>query len=300
MELPMMTHGKRRNSGITTSTALTGIVTRNRAAILPKAILSALSQRDCGVRVAVIDDGSIDATSEVCQQFPEIKWERWPTSRGYVAARNHWMTSVNEEYFVGLDDDAWFREGDEIAIALNIFERDPKVAAVAFDILSPDRPDPVQRGSPEQAAMFIGCGHVLRLSAVRQAGGYETGPGQYGGEEKDLCLRLIDAGYKIMRLPGVHVWHDKTLVARDKPAQHQSGVCNDLVMTVRRTPALVLPLAFSVKLYRHGTFSLRNGLMRPFLEGFFLFARSIPAVWKSRHPVKMSTLHLYRRLARTR
>src|SRR5436853_1462944 len=114
--------------------------------------------------------------------------------------------------------------------------------------------------------MFVGCGHVLRLSAVREVGGYEAVPGSYGGEEKDLCLRLLDAGYQLVKLPGVHVWHDKTLVARDLVAQHRSGVCNDLVLTLRRTPTLLLPVALLVKLYRHWRFSLSHGLTEPCLE----------------------------------
>jgi GT2 family glycosyltransferase len=284
--------------GTATASVFIGIVTRDRASIVPKAILSAISQRNCEMRVGVIDDGSTDATLELSRKFPGVKWERWSTSRGYLAARNHWIKSAGEKYFAGLDDDAWFWEGDEIATALSVLERDPKVASVAFDILSADRPHPVPRSGAEQAAMFIGCGHVLRLSAAREVGFYEPSPGSYGGEEKDLCIRLLDAGYKIMKLPGVHVWHDKTAVARHVSEQHRSGVCNDLVMAFRRTPGFMLPLAIIAKLYRHVIFSLRHGLIRPCLEGFLLFARSIPNVLKTRRPVKMSTLRSYVRLTR--
>ena len=294
-----MTQKASPTSRSATASAFIGIVTRDRASIVPKAILSAISQRNCEIHVGVIDDGSIDATPEVSRQFPGVKWDRRCTSRGYVAARNHWMRSVGEDYFAGLDDDAWFREGDEIAIALNIFEQDPKVAAVAFDILSADRPHPVPRSGAEQAAIFIGCGHVLRLSAIREAGGYELGPGPYGGEEKDLCLRLMDAGYKIMLLPGVHVWHNKTPVAREIASQHRSAVCNDLAMALRRTPATLLPAAVLAKFYRHTKFSIHHGLMRPCLEGFALFVQSIPAIWLSRRPVRAATLQAFMRLTRS-
>jgi len=215
-----------------------------------------------------------------------------------MAARNHMMRLPGADYFVSLDDDAWFLRGDEIAVAVEVLERRPQVAAVAFDVLSPSRQDPQAREDPRLAAMFFGCGHVVRLAAVRSVGFYEVTPGSYGGEEKDLCLRLIDAGYEIVFLPGVHVWHDKTLLARDFPAQHRSGVCNDLVMTLKRSPAFLLPLALLSKIYRHFVVSWRHGLVRPFFEGFGLFLRAFPAVWRSRMPVRMATLRTFMRLSR--
>ena len=247
----------------------------------------------------MIDNASSDTTADLGRNFPMVEWTRWKENLGYMAARNYWMMSAPEDYFVSLDDDAWFVEGDEIALAVDVLERDPKIAAVAFDILSPDHSNSVSRNPFHLTSMFIGCGHVLRLSAVRAVGAYERVPGNYGGEEKDLCLRLMDAGYQVVRLPGVHVWHDKTSASRDLPAQHRSGVCNDLVMTLRRTPAGLLPVALAAKLYRHSIFSVRNGLMRPCLQGFKLFARSSPALLRSRRPVRTATLRAFMRLAGT-
>jgi len=279
-------------------TVLVGIVTHNRASLLRKAVESALSQRGCELRVAVIDDASTDETFKLASCFPEVNWTRRPTNQGYMAARNYWMNSAHEDYFVSLDDDAWFLEGDEIAVAVNLLEGNPQIAAVAFDILSPDRRDPERRARPRPVALFIGCGHVLRLTAVQAVGAYESSPARYGGEEKDLCLRLLDAGYQIVQLPGVHVWHDKTQLARVIPEQHRSGVCNDLVLTVRRTPAALLAPALIAKVYRHFVFSSKRKLTKPCLQGFALFARSLPAVWRSRRPVKAATLRAFVRLAK--
>lgn len=277
-----------------------GVVTRNRAELVPRSLSSALAQRGCSVCVAAIDDNSTDRTPELIEQFPTVQWTRWSPGRGHMAARNHWMNSTEHDYFVSLDDDAWFLRGDEVALAVDVLERRPEIAAVAFDILSPDRPNPVTPGEPKATAMFIGCGHLIRLAAVRSVGVYEATPGSYGGEEKDLCLRLMDAGYQIVLLPGAHVWHDKTQVARVIPDQHRSGVCNDLVMTFRRTPSLLLPVALIVKLYRHWAFSRTHGLVRPCLQAFAWFARSLPVLWSSRRPIKAKTLRAFMRLAGAR
>src|SRR4051812_40304576 len=215
---------------MTSCSVLVGIVTRNRCALLPKSVKSALEQTAASVHVAVLDDGSTDETSRVASQFPNVTWKRREKSLGYMAARNYFMDNASEEFFVGLDDDAWFLNGDEIGVACAVMKSRPDVAAIAFDILSPDKPNPKDRTGIRATSSYIGCGHMLRLSAVRQVGGYEQMPGSYGVEEKDLCLRLLDAGHAIVKLPGVHVWHDKTAVAREFNDQYQSGVCNDFVM----------------------------------------------------------------------
>jgi GT2 family glycosyltransferase len=146
--------------------------------------------------------------------------------------------------------------------------------------------------------MFIGCGHVLRLDAVRRLNGYAAFPGSYGGEEKDLCLRLLDAGYRVVKMPGTHVWHDKTEVQRDLSAQHRSGVCNDLTLTLRRTPLALLPAAVGWKVIRHLQFSARAQLLAPCLDGFRLVARSLPEIWNGREAVNSATLRRFARLSR--
>jgi glycosyltransferase involved in cell wall biosynthesis len=285
------------NSGLDqVGATLVGIVTRDRSNVLPKSIASALVQKDASVRVSVIDDGSRDSTPQLAIRFPSVEWITNKESNGYMAARNYWMGKATEDYFVSLDDDAWFVQGDEISVAVDHLEMNPTVAAVAFDILSPDRPTPKTRTGAEPCAMFIGCGHLLRLSSAREVGFYELSPGSYGGEEKDLCLRLMDAGYRIDRLPGVHVWHDKTLVARSLSEQQESLVCNDLVMAVRRTPTLLLVPALVSKFCRHFLFGLRNRSLRPVLSGFVSFFRSLPSVWRSRRPVSVSALRTFMRL----
>jgi glycosyltransferase involved in cell wall biosynthesis len=279
-------------------TVLLGIVTKDRADILPKSIESALSQRGASINVSVIDDGSKDKTAEIWQRFPSVEWTTWPESRGYVAARNYWMKSAKEEFFVSLDDDAWFLRGDEIALACERMNADEQVGAIAFDILSPDRPTVRQRSEITAVPTFVGCGHMVRLTAAREVGLYETNPGNYGVEEKDLCLRLLDAGYKIIKLFGVHVWHDKTKIGRTFPSQYASGVCNDLVLTYRRTPLFLLPFALVAKFFQHVVAASRRDLTKSCWQGFRLFVRSLRSLRGTRKPVRFSTLRNFVRLGR--
>jgi GT2 family glycosyltransferase len=277
---------------------LIGIVTHNRVSILPKAIQSALSQSYPNLQVSVLDDGSSDGTSALQTDFPAVRWYRWESPRGYLEARNHFMCTTIADYYLSLDDDAWFLEGDEVAVAIAHMESKPRVGALAFDILSPDRPNPAARSAPRPTSMFIGCGHVVRISALRECGFYAPSPGLYGSEEKDLCLRLLDGQWDIHLLPGVHVWHDKSAVARDQFAQHRSGVCNDLVFALRRCPLPLMLAILPVKMMSHLRFSLRTDLLRPCVEGFVLFLRHALAVWESRNPVRPETFAEFLRRSR--
>ena len=278
-------HSATRNCG----KVLVGIVTRNRHRILPKAIESALRQKYSRLHVAVLDDGSEDETPHLRSRYPAVRWIRWEESRGYLEARNHLMREDDADFYLSLDDDAWFINEDEISIAVHHMQVNPKVAAVAFDILSQDRKKPNSRAEPLPTHMFIGCGHILRISAVRECGFYVPGPGYYGSEETDLCIRLLDRNWEIHFLPGVHIWHDKTTVARDIPAQHRSGVCNDLAFAVRRCPFPLVMGIIPIKLINQLRFSAGNHLLKPCLAGLGLFLHRALDILNSREPVRAST-----------
>jgi GT2 family glycosyltransferase len=277
---------------------LVGIVTRNRASILPKAIQSALSQAYPLLEIAVLDDGSEDETPCLEFSFPQIEWTRWESPRGYLEARNHLMRNTQADFYLSLDDDAWFVKGDEIAAAVDHLEAHPTVAAVAFDILDPDHPKAVSRSAYRPTHMFIGCGHVVRLSAVREAGYYVPGPGLYGSEEKDLCLRLLDRNWEVHLLPGTHVWHDRTSVARNLPDQHRSGVCNDLAFALRRCPFPLILGVLPVKLLNHISFAVGHRLLKSCVGGISLFFRHSSPVWGSREPVRAATFTEFMRRSR--
>ncbi len=273
-----------------------GIVTRGRAELAEKAVESALMQEPPPELVWVIEDGVVGKPFEWEKGGP-VRITRWEKNQGYLAARIKMTQEAEGELFVSLDDDAWFLELDAIAHVLEVMKKDPKVGAVAFDILSPDRPQSQPRGTACEARMFIGCGHALRLSAVRAVGGYEQMPGLYGGEEKDLCLRLKDEGWRVVKLPGVHVWHDKTPTQRDLTAQRRAGVLNDLTLIWRRCPRWKVAfylLGNSISQIRFSMGKPRERL-GPTLQGIGEFLLAWPRLWASRRAVSAKTWKLYRR-----
>lgn len=276
---------------------LLGITTRNRARVLPQAIRSALAQQGVSLRVAVHDDASSDPTPTLAAQFPQVTWTRSEAPIGYREIRNRWMRSPDCDFFVSLDDDAWFLRDDELAVALQRFAAQPRLAAIAFDILSPDEPEEHERTAPRPTAMFIGCGHMLRLSAVAAVNYYADTPGPYGGEERDLAMRLIDLEFEVELLPGVHVWHDKAWSDRDWSPLHRSGVCNDLCLATQRFPAAMLWYAVPGKILSYLRYWLRRpAYWRPGLAGLCDYLVHFPRIWRHRQPVRRETIQHIRQL----
>jgi len=235
---------------------LIGITTKNRAQILPKAIDSALSQTYKNKEVWVFNDASTDDTYLLENKYPQVNWITSSESKGLMYARNLFMNQAGFELFCSLDDDAWFLKQDSLSKAIHFFENDSQIAAIGFDML--DKQNSLPSTINQHASFtnsYIGCGHVVRCSAARQVGLYTLAPGYYGSEEKDLCLRLIDSNYLILKYIGEYIWHDKTSIERDLQLQHRSGVCNDLVFAYRRTPLLYLIPAISSKIIKQFLFA---------------------------------------------
>jgi GT2 family glycosyltransferase len=84
------------------------VPTYNRAAILARALDSALAQSYPHVEVLVIDDGSTDATAAVVAQYGDrVRYLR-QANAGVGAARNHGIANARGEFIAFLDsDDAW-------------------------------------------------------------------------------------------------------------------------------------------------------------------------------------------------
>ena len=298
-----------------------GIVTRNRAEILPESIRAALEQDYPYIEVVVFDDASTDGTPQLETDFPTVTWIRSDIPIGYREARNRMMRETDADAFCSLDDDSWFLESDAIEIGVNALLSNGKLAAIGYDILDEGTPDQRERGKIQASHTFVGCGHLLRLAAVAEAGYYESVPGTYGGEEKDLSIRLLDLGYEVELHHGVHVWHDKTMTARNVGDQHASGVSNDLAFAARRFPAVTAIWGIPGKIVSHLGFAVRFGLrpnskrsafdkgivdqigrwgfLGPTSRGIIEFVKTLPKTLKRRRGVRPATLRTYLQRSRS-
>jgi GT2 family glycosyltransferase len=275
---------------------LIGIISKNRVAILPKAIQSALDQKINDKNILIFDDNSTDDTKNLKALFPQVEWYFSNEDKGYVYGRNKLMKETQAEYYCSLDDDSWFTAKEDLAIACNYLDTHLDVAAIAFDILSPDKPDKNDISEPVETNLYVGCGHVLRLSAIKITGYYIEFPGFYAGEERDLCIRFIDKGYKIVRLPGIHIWHDKTMVSRNKIKQCISNVCNDLSYAYIRFPVQKMLMAIPYKIFLHLRQNFGNGLLVSCIIGINKFFYFLLTFRLKRQPVSLSSFKKFQKL----
>jgi len=82
----------------------------NRAATLPRAMDSVLSQSFDDLELIIVDDASTDGTEVVVQQFCDdrVRYLRHSSNRFAAAARNTGMQAARGEYIAFLDsDDEW-------------------------------------------------------------------------------------------------------------------------------------------------------------------------------------------------
>jgi GT2 family glycosyltransferase len=67
----------------------------------------------------------------------------------------------------------------------------------------------IEWDTPIGEALACGGDAVMRVSAYREAGGFD--PTVPAGEEPELCHRMRRAGWKILRIEGDMTWHDANI-----------------------------------------------------------------------------------------
>ncbi len=218
------------------------IVTFNRIAELRTALDRLRRQSAAPAETLVVDDGSSDGTDAMVRaEFPEVRYVRLPHNSGLIYARNFGFVNTTGDYVLSVDDDSWFVEDDGLARAVAFMEAHPDAAAAACNITTRDGLVYLPRGAaPFEVPWYVGCGHLLRRSAVAETGLYLS-EFYRQGEEKDRGLRLYGAGWRVMALPDVMVYHDKSEKNRKPGLVRRHDHRNDLIREIARCPARLLP-----------------------------------------------------------
>jgi len=198
------------------------ICTRNRAALLERAVRSVLPQMNGYAELLIVDNASTDDTPTVAAQLaaanPRVKVVR-VEELGISLARNAALKMACGQFVLFFDDDET-AEPDWLATYQRFLAAPPseKIAVVGgavfneFEVPPPkwanagatfDHGD-APKCLPHRGSLY-GGNAAYRREAALAVGMFDTQLGR--GEDSDLMLRLQDAGHEIWWLPGAAIWH---------------------------------------------------------------------------------------------
>ena len=210
------------------------VPTRNRAAMLRRALASVLAQDHDDLEVVVVDDRSTDATPAVVAAIgdPRVRYVREPRRRGQAGARNRGIRCARGCYVAFLDDDDEWLPG-ALAARVDALDRAPPGTDLAYGwrhVVGPDgrvlRSDrrtldgPLRE--PALALRMPGPPSVwlVRAAAVRAVGGFDESLPL--AVDLDFVVRLALAGSAarcVRRFVAIQHRHGKGQLTDRTPAQ---------------------------------------------------------------------------------
>jgi GT2 family glycosyltransferase len=284
------------------------ITTRNRPDALRRCLASIADALGDRAEVLVFDDASeVPASSQnAAPGGQDVRFIRDERGVGYIAGRNDLVRSASHDLVLLLDDDAVLLSRSAIDRACGVMSGDPRVAAVAFAQAEQDGrpwPEPMQPGRGAAAACvpsFIGFAHLLRRSVFIELGGYRADFVFYG-EEKDYCLRLLEAGYHVVYLPDARIAHVVDNGGRDQRRYVRYAIRNDCLASLYNEPWPLAAVSLPIRLlrYRRMASSIPGGDVGGVKWILGELRRALPDVRRGRRAVSWHTIREWRRLART-
>lgn len=283
-----------------------GVTTRNRPASLRACLRSIAAVLGGSLDVLVFDDTSdtpvVEQLSGV-EALPPLRVFRDERHRGNIAGRNELMRQAAHDLVLLLDDDTVLLDPNSVRRALEVMERDPEVAAIAFAQAEADGrpwPDAMQAGRGKAACRvtaFVGFAHLLRRPVFMALGGYQERLVFYG-EEKEYCLRLMAAGYRVVYLPDALVAHVPDPGGRDARRYTRYVIRNDCLCAFYNDPWPLAIVGLPVRFLRYRRMTSRIPGGDP--GGFKWLLRelwaSLPSLRTERHPLTWADLREWRRL----
>jgi GT2 family glycosyltransferase len=288
-----------------------GIATRNRPDSLLRCLTSLTVIDDLIRDVIVVDDSSDPPIGDLLQRAPEsvrskLQFVEQPGARGPIVARNRMVQMAACDDVMLLDDDAYVIDAAAVRRALDVLRGHDKVGAVAFAQAEADgqpwhramQPAPVSYACYVPA--YIGFAHFVKRQIFLELGGYAEALHFYG-EEKDYCLRLLDAGYRVVYLPDALVAHVPDQSGRSPARYLRYVVRNDCLSALFNEPLPMALVTVPLRLRRYQTMSRKGGVADP--DGLPWIRRelaaALPKLWSRRRPVRWSSILEWRRLRRT-
>jgi GT2 family glycosyltransferase len=227
-------------------------------------------------------------------------------SRCASACRNRIVREAATPWVLNLDDDAFIVTREAVEMGVRVLEADPEVGVVAFaqcdaeGVAYDPSTQPLAVGYPAYAAAFTGYACLVRRDAFLAVGGFRERLG-INGEEKELCIRLLDRGWRVVYLPAARVGHVAAQAGRDARRYLHQTVRNNTLSAMYDEPFPLVLAGTALRLYSY--FHMRRGwrIHDPGGLGTIVrgLARDLPAVLRERTPVRWKTIRRWRAMTRS-
>jgi GT2 family glycosyltransferase len=271
------------------------ITARDREAELQQTLRSLRNQTYPLIEVIVIDDCSdVSLESVVIAEWPEARFIRNEKSVGYIASRSACLRLASGHYVLSLDDDSCLTRADDLERCVGRMESEPRVGVLAFLVfhgLEPPDSLPVFAGE-KYGLSFVGCGHMIRTAVIREVGAY-CDFYQYYGEEAELSLRVLDAGWLILWFPSVLVHHRVSPIGRNRGRIIEYSFRNNLWTLALRMPWRRAITQGCWRFVSHSIECFRLLELKAWMNAIVSFGLGLPMVLRLRKPIRPQTLDRY-------
>lgn len=274
------------------------ITTKNRKDELRVAVQSALDQ-SAHPEVLVIDDGSTDGTADMVRsEFPQVRFDRVEQSLGLIVQRNRGANLASGDVIFSIDDDAAFTTPNVVQQTLSDFDH-PRIGAVAIPFINVNKEKVLHQRAPSDDGIhlandFIGTAHALRRDLFLKLGGYR----EYlfhQGEERDYCIRMLDAGF-VVRFGRSDPIHHFESPRRDFRRMDLYGRRNDVLFAWHNVPLASLLSHLLGTTARGVVFGFKVARPWRMIHGLVNGWAAIINQFNQRRPVRQQTYELSRRL----
>jgi GT2 family glycosyltransferase len=274
-----------------------------RGEIFERGLDTVLSQDYKNKEIIVVDNHSEDDLKQrILARQPGVKLIELPENGGACVARNAGARAASGDILVILDDDAGFLSPLELSKLVKIFDNQPDVHVVAFQVCDPETGELCLRdwchprywkefAQTEFETDHFGEGaSAFRREVFEKTGGYYEKL-FYGAEGLDMELRVMDQGFKIIYTPEVRVWHQVSGKARTDDRQYYYFTRNYIWMAYRDYPLWRGARFLSFKLAMMFYLTVRAGCYPSFLRGLRDGVMGLHRIHQDRRPISRATMN---------
>lgn len=285
------------------------ILTHNRCSTLLELLNSVKAIADIFQEVILIDNCSTDGTGDMVRNdFPEMTYVLLHKNIG-ASARNIGLKHSAADIIITLDDDVIGLTDDSINYVARLFESNPSLGAVNFqirDYFTGDICNWVHHKKEEDYAdkefptYEITEGAVAFRKAALEKAGYYADDFFLSHEGPDLAYRILDRGYDISYSGKIIVRHRHETSGRKSWYNYYYDTRNLFLLAARN-----FPLNHALKYVARGMsvmmiYSVRDGFFLYWLKGIKDGISGIKGAMRDRKVLNAQIMHFIKSIDKSR